>query len=1013
MDKIQMKAQITADQPNLEWLNDPQIFSVNRIPAHADFKFYQTENELVQGETKLKQSLNGTWKVNVSNNLETHPMEFYKSGFNDDEFSSIKVPGQLELQGFNNPKYVNTQYPWDGHEQLVPPQTPQKFNPVAAYIKNFKINNDLKNKDIFISFQGVQTAFYVWINGMFVGYSEDSFTPSEFNISKYLNDGINKLSVEVFKYSSASWIEDQDMIRLSGIFRDVYLYARPKTHIQDANFIPTLNDELDEGLLNISININNSSENPLLNVQLLNDKNQKVINQNLSLFELNKSTFRLKKPQLWSAESPSLYKIEIRLYNNNSIIDIISSKIGFRKFEEKNGVMYLNGKRIIFKGVNRHEFDYKYGHSVTKEDMLFDIKFMKRNNINAVRTSHYPNQTLWYELCDKYGIYMIDEANVETHGTWLQIEDKDNSWNIPGDRIEWLPTILDRDNSMFQRDKNHPAILIWSCGNESYAGKDLVKSVQWFHEHDNSRLVHYQGFFRAGFDQEYSDVISEMYYKPQEVEKCIKEHPNRPFIQCEYMHSMGNSTGGMKLHTDLENKYPQYQGGFIWDYLDQGLLTVNNQGKRVISYGGDWDDRPSDYEFCGDGILLADRTPSPKVAEVKQDYSNIKLRVDNEGFTVSNENLFVSTNNLIFVARILKNGEYIWNKKYELDVKAQNHQEQLVSWPKVADPGEYIVEVSAQLKNNTLWAHKGYEITFTQNELKNIQYPITEKDSINVVIGSTNIGVSGEHFSLQLSKAQGGLTSYKYDGKEFISEVPMTSYWRATTNNDQGYNGGFEFGQWYTAGKFQKLIGDKVIRDDKYVTVIFKYQLALSVESYNTISYKVTQDGKVQINANYEGIDSLPILPAFGIDIRIPHEYCNYKYYGLGPDENYIDRNNGVKLGIYTGTAFNNLTPYLVPQETGNHCGTRWLEVLNDKGKGLRFSALNEPFEQSVLPYSEYELENAKHHYELPDPYCTRVRILAKQMGVGGDDSWGAPVHSQYQISSDKRISLHFELQGI
>lgn len=1001
-------------KPSFDWLTDPKVFSINRCSAHADFGFYNNKEEASSNISSLKQSLNGKWKVDVAPNLSSYPENFYKLNFNDNGFSYIDVPGQLELQGFNNPKYVNTQYPWDGHEQLTPPNIPQDFNPVASYITHFQLDKNLTEKEIFISFQGVQTAFYVWLNGHFVGYSEDSFTPSEFNITDYITDGDNKLAVAVFKFSSASWLEDQDMIRLSGIFRDVFLHGRNKTHIEDLHATPLLNEDLSIGTLDLSLKINNYSTNDKVSFNLLDSLNKTALNSNLlSLNQINDSTFKINNPKLWSAEEPNLYTLIITLQENNEIKEVITSKIGFRKFEIKKGIMYLNNKRIIFKGVNRHEFDYKFGHSVTKEDMMYDIKLMKQNNINAVRTSHYPNQSLWYKLCDEYGLYMIDEANLETHGTWLQIDDKGKSWNVPGDDESWLPSILDRDNSMFQRDKNHPSILIWSCGNESYAGKVLVQSVDWFHQHDKTRIVHYQGFFRAGFDQEYSDVITQMYYKPQEVEKCIEENPDRPFIQCEYMHSMGNSTGGMKLDTDLEDKYPQYQGGFIWDYIDQGLLTINAQGKEVISYGGDWDDRPSDYEFCGDGIIFANREPSPKMAEVKQDYSNIKLSINEKEFTINNKNLFIDTTNLNFVIKLLKDGKYIWTDCVKVNVKPQESKSVHIEWPEMIDPGEYVAEISAQLAEKTIWAPKDFELSFAQKVLSIVPNKTSENKNINVVMGSTNIGVKGSNFSIQISKAQGGLTSYKYNGTEFISEPLKTSYWRALTNNDEGYNGGFDSGIWLTAGKFQKLIDTNIEKKDKSITASFTYKLATIDEATNTITYTITQSGQVSIKATYHATKGLPIIPAFGIDIKLPLKFNNYSYYGLGPDGNYSDRDNGVKLGIFKGTSESNCTPYLVPQENGDHGNTRWLEVTDKNGNGLRFSKIDNTFDQSVLPYSEYELENAKHQFELPTPYCTRVRILSKQMGVGGDDSWGAPVQKQYQISSDKDISFEFNLKGI
>lgn len=998
--------------PTLDWLSDPQVFQINRLPAHADFAFYQNQAEFQSKKTSLKQSLNGTWKVHVAQNLSTAPLNFYKNDFNDSGFSYVKVPGQLELQGFNHPKYVNTQYPWDGHEQLVPPAIPQKFNPVASYVKRFELKDNLKNKKVFLSFQGVQTAFYVWLNGHFVGYSEDSFTPSEFDISDYLLSGTNRLAVAVFKYSSASWLEDQDMIRLSGIFRDVYLYAVPATYIKDLHYQPVLNADFSEGKVSVTAEVENKNEQTKFRFELFAPDKHKVLEQTLSDKELAQAVFKVAHPQLWSAEEPNLYNAVLSIFNQENLVEITSTQIGFRRFEKKNGIMLLNGKRIVFKGIDRHEFDYRFGHSVTKEDMIFDVKFMKQHNINAVRTSHYPNHPFWYKLCDQYGIYMIDEVNLETHGCWLQIDALGKSWNIPGDHPEWLPAIIDRDNSMFQRDKNHPAILIWSLGNESYTGKDLVASANWFHQHDQSRLVHYEGFFRGGANQKYSDMDTHMYWKPQDIINQLEKHTDRPFIQCEYMHSMGNSTGGMKLDTELADKYPNYQGAFIWDFIDQGLLTTDPRGQKCISYGGDWTDRPSDYEFCGDGILLADRTPSPKAAEVKQDYSNIKIRIDQDGFTIKNKNLFINTANLIFTAKVLKDGKLLKEQDFNLVVEPGKSLQQSLPWSTGTQPGEYVAEVAAKLKNDTLWAPKNYEICFAQKLIKSINKPAAQKSKLNLVNGSTNIGVSGEHFSLQLSKAKGGLSSYKYDGQEYISEIPKSSYWRALTNNDDGYNGGFELGMWSIAGKYQKLIDSDIAQTETTVTMSFKYQLALPEKVFNTITYTVTQDGAVTVTLSYPGHKNLPNIPAIGVDFKLPLQFNHYEFYGLGPDENYSDRNNGVKLGIFKGNAQDNFTPYLVPQEAGNHGATRWLKVYDNNGRGLKFTALNKPFKQSVLPYSEYEIQNAYHHYELPQPYCTRVRILAKQMGVGGDDSWGAPVHAQYQIKADSPITLTFKFQG-
>lgn len=998
--------------PQLSWLDDPTVFQINRCSAHAHFEYFPDEKSYQAGYNPLIQKLNGIWKVNVSNNLAVHPRDFYKENFDEAAFKDIKVPSQLELSGFNNPQYVNTQYPWDGHEKVTPPKTPKIYNPVAAYIKHFDLNEALKDKKLLLSFQGVQTAFYVWLNGKFIGYSEDAFTPSEFDITQFVREKDNKLAVEVFKYSSASWIEDQDMIRLSGIFRDVYLYAEPESYISDFHAIADLSDDLRSAQLTIGMKVNNPKEDLVINYELFDKENAKIINQSFPCKKLNSQTFNIENPFLWSAEEPNLYKLKLTILSGNKVVQIVTDKIGFRKFEKKNGIMYLNNKRIIFKGINRHEFDCKTGHAVSREDMLFDIKFMKQHNINAVRTCHYPNQNLWYKLCDEYGIYVIDEVNLETHGSWLQIKEKGKSWNIPGDHQEWLSAILDRDNSMFQRDKNHPSILIWSLGNESYAGKVLVESSKWFHKHDKTRLVHYEGFYNAGYDQEYSDMVTRMYYKPQEIENYLENHPEKPFIECEYAHSMGNSTGNLTMYTQLEEKYPQYQGGFIWDYLDQALQI---SGEKELSYGGDWDDRPSDYEFCGNGILFGDRTPSPKACEVKQDYSNIKLTVDKTGFKVKNKNLFINTDNLVFVTKILKDGNLIWTNRYNLKIEPEKELYQKVDWLNKLedDDSEYIAEVSVQLKKNTSWAKAGFEVCFEQAILKefNFKAELSNKP-INYVNGHENIGVSGDNFSLLISKTRGGLTSYKFMGKEFITEVPQISYWRATTNNDQGYNAQYELGQWLIAGKYQKLVDCQIKAKSTSLKVSFKYQLNISQPAFNNIAYLIDQTGKVEVEIRFDGLKEMPILPAFGMDIKLPQEFNQYEFYGKGPQENYLDRKNGTKFGIHHGDSCSNFTKYLVPQECGNHCDTRWLRVYNNQGLGLKFKAIDESFEQSVLPYSEYELENVKHRFELPDPYCTRVRILAKQMGVGGDDSWGAPVQEKYQIDSSQKQELMFSFEG-
>ena len=997
----------------LSWLEKPDVFAINRLEAHSSHKFYASQEEYQNKETSLKQSLNGLWKFSYAQNPDLRVKKFYKEDFNDSGFDTIKVPGHIQTQGYDHLQYINTQYPWDGLDELRPPYISKKYNPVGSYVKTFTVDKSLKNKRIFISFQGVETAMYLWLNGKFIGYSEDSFTPHDFELTDFIReDSENRLAVEVYKRSSASWIEDQDMFRFSGIFRDVFLYAIPEVHVRDIFAKTTLDDSYKDGILLLNTKLEGNLENTEINVELY-DKDQVVWSRKEKAREKTFMDIKLENIKKWSAETPYLYDLKITLVKNRKVIEVATQKIGFRRFEMKDGIMLINGKRIVFKGVNRHEFDYLHGRAISEDVMLHDIKFFKQNNINAVRTSHYPNQTRWYELCDEYGIYVIDETNLESHGSWQKLGECEPSWNVPGSKEEWLDNVLDRANSMFQRDKNHASVIIWSCGNESYAGDDIVKMHDFFHKVDDSRLVHYEGVTWNRDFEEATDMESRMYAKPQEIEEYLQGNPSKPYISCEYIHSMGNSTGGMKLYTDLEDKYPQYQGGFIWDYVDQAMLKTDDFGEKVLGYGGDFDERATDYEFSGDGIVFADRTPSPKAAEVKQLYANVKVKVTEEGVIIKNDNLFIDTSAYIFETIVKRDGQKIWQKDYSFNVLPQTKQEEVIDWPNIEKiPGEYIFEVNVCLKESVAWANERHELSFGQLVTK-----VSSKDNeivsgkLNVVHGDVNIGINGDGFSVLLSRAEGGIVSLAYNGKEYITRTPKTTFWRAMTDNDRGVKHGFDRGVWLQAGLYQKLVDVNVKEELSEITVSFKWKLPLAKEVYNVISYTVTPDGKVKVTAKYFGVDGLPSLPAYGYELKLKRKYNQYKFYGLGPDENYIDRDNGVKLGIYEGDADTNLAPYLVPQETGNHRGTRWLEVTDVYGEGLRFVANGDTFESSVLPYSEYEIEQAMHQEELSNPHYTWVRLLAAQMGVGGDDSWGAPVQKQFWIPSNKDLTVSFTIE--
>lgn len=1002
------------NKPSLDWLEDPEIFRVNRIDAHSDHWFYEkVEDVKLEDAMPLKQNLNGKWRFSYSENPSLRIKEFYKDEFDINGFDYIEVPGHIQLQGYDKCQYINTMYPWEGHDELRPPHISKTYNPVGSYVTFFEVKDELKNKQTFISFQGVETAFYVWVNGEFVGYSEDTFTPSEFDITDYLREGENKLAVEVYKRSSASWIEDQDFWRFSGIFRDVYLYAVPETHVNNIFIKTDLYDDFKNAKLNAELKMIGNSETTVETYLEDKEGNKIAISEKVPFSDELTLYLDAQNISLWSAEEPNLYTLYILVKKKDgTLVEVVTQKIGFRHFEMKDKIMCLNGKRIIFKGVNRHEFSARRGRSITKEDMLWDIKFLKQHNINAVRTSHYPNQSLWYKLCDEYGIYLIDETNLESHGSWQKMGQIEPSWNVPGSLPEWQAAVLDRASSMVERDKNHPSVLIWSCGNESYAGEDIYQMSEYFRKKGPSRLVHYEGVTRCREFDDTSDMESRMYAKAAEIEEYLNDNPKKPYISCEYMHSMGNSTGGMMKYTELEDKYLMYQGGFIWDYGDQALYRKLPDGKEVLAYGGDFTDRPTDYNFSGNGLIYADRTISPKAQEVKYLYQNVKLEPDAKGVIIKNQNLFVNTDKYDLYYIVERDGKLV--RDGYLNVSVAPGEEKYIELPieKYNFLEEIVLTTSLRLVQDTLWAEKGYEVAFGQKVIK-------EKSDMNnhnseskmkIIHGDVNIGVHGKDFKVIFSKQEGGIVSLRYNNKEFITRTPKTFYWRATTDNDRGNKHEFRCGQWLAATMGQKYVDFSVEEFDEKITLYYTYQLPTVPSTNVKITYEVSGEGIIKVNVKYKGVSELPELPILGMNFKLLAEFNSFSWYGMGPEENYIDRCEGSKLGIYDSTPIDNLSRYLVPQECGNRTGTRWLVVKNDKNEGLKFTYGKAPFEFSVLPYSNMELENALHIEELPSVNFTHVNIIGKQMGVGGDDSWGAPVLPEFCIDSSKDLEYSFAI---
>lgn len=1014
-------------------IKDPAFFAQNRVKAHSDHHYYKNHRELAEKNESFRQNLNGLWKFQYARNLAEAPAGFEAEDFDCKGWEDIRVPAHIQMEGYDKPQYVNVQYPWDGHEAIEPGEIPTQFNPVASYVKYFTVPENMQGKRLFVSFQGVESGFALWCNGSYVGYSEDTFTPSEFELTSYLKEGENKLAVQVFKWTSGSWCEDQDFFRFSGIFRDVYLYSIPDTHVSDIRIKTILNDTYDRGNLEIVLEAIGNGKVELI----LTRQGEEAARTEVEIKDGQSTVVELtiEQPALWSAEQPNLYNLMIQVTDNQEQLqELIPQRVGFRRFAIEDGIMKLNGKRIVFKGVDRHEFSSRRGRVPNHDELLRDIVTMKRNNINAIRTSHYPNDSALYALCDEYGLYLIDECNMETHGMWDMVGR--GVWPIekalPGDRQEWKDLLLDRVNSMYQRDKNHPSIIIWSCGNESFGGSVIYEMSKLFHALDDTRLVHYEGVCNDRRYNDTSDMESRMYPSAAAVKEFLQKDRSKPYLLCEYTHAMGNSCGGMHKYTDLTDEEPLFQGGFIWDYIDQSIYHKDRYGKEVLGYGGDFDDRPCDYNFSGNGIAYGgERMPSPKMQEVKFNYQNISIQIQDDQFTVINKNLFTNTDVYDCKISLTLDGRQIADTRVDIGVEPLSQQtyqlprwRYLTPWSKeepwmATDAGEYVVTVSFVLKEDTLWAQRGHEVAFGQG-IYEIEAPQQRKPQsyMKVTDGTYNLGIKGEHFEVLFDKGGKGLVSYVYGGREMIKAIPKPNFWRAPTDNDNGNQMPFRYAQWKLASMYQLngIPGSKepnpvIVQETDKVTVTYTYYLPTTPESSCEVVYTVTGDGTVHTALSYDPPKGIHDMPEFGMLFKFDADYENLTWYGYGPAETYCDRERGGKLGIHHNKVADNIAQYLVPQECGNHTHVRRASVTDNLGRGIEFSGKELSF--SALPYTPHELENAMHSYELPPVYYTVVRVALQQMGVAGDDSWGARTHEEYLIDVTRPLKLEFDFKGI
>ena len=1006
-------------------VKDPQYFKDGRMDAHSDHTYYRDGEEAQEKETSFRYDLNGIWKFHYARNYGSAIPGFEKTEYCCKDWDDIRVPAHIQMEGYDVPQYANVQYPWEGHEDIHPGEIPEHFNPVASYVKYFEVPEEMQGKRLFISFQGAESGIALWLNGHFVGYSEDSFTPSEFELTEYVKEGENKLAAQVFKWTASSWCEDQDFFRFSGIYRDVYLYTVPEVHVYDLQIRAIPDETLSVAALEIRTNTWGKGE---VKITLSKD-GETVIEDKKALDGEEIYAWKVENPMLWSAEDPQLYDLKMEIYNESGELqEVIPQKVGFRRFEMKDGIMTLNGKRIVFKGVNRHEFSSVSGRHVSEEELRKDLKIMKQNNINAIRTCHYPDASLIYELCDEYGIYMIDETNLESHGSWDTAEfTKDYTYVVPHDKPEWLDMMLDRANSMYQRDKNHAAILIWSCGNESFGGKDIFEMSQFFHKADPTRLVHYEGVCHDRRYNDTSDMESQMYPSVEAIKEFLAKDDSKPFVCCEYTHAMGNSCGAMHKYTDLTDTEPKYQGGFIWDYIDQSIYKKDRYGKEFQAYGGDFGERPTDYNFSGNGIAYGgNRDVSPKMQEVKFNYQNITAEVSADSVKVINKNLFVNTDIFDCKVTVAKDGKVIRKASLATAVAPLSEETYALPLTKEEKAGEYAVTVSFHLKEDKVWAKAGHEVAFGQYVYK-VEVPKKAcPEGVEVICSTHNIGVRGAHFEVLFSVLNGGLTSYKYAGKEMIEAIPKPNFWRAPTDNDCGNLMGMRYGQWKIASMYlshkdfrQGPYGPgnvpEVEVNEKTVKVTYTYLMPTTPTSECKLSYEVFGDGRVKTTLTYDPVKELGDMPEFGVIFKFNADYDRVEWYGLGETETYSDRKKGAKLGIYANKVADNMARYMVPQECGAKEEVRWAKVTDRKGRGMLFEMdeNNGPMMFSALPYTPHEMENAMHPYELPEVHYTVVRVAKDQMGVGGDDSWGARTHEEYLLKTDKKMEFSFVFKGL
>lgn len=992
-----------------EWKN-PEINAVNRAPMHTNYFAYSSSEEAAKADKENSSNfmtLNGIWKFNWVKNADARPTDFYRTDYNDKGWGQMKVPGVWEMNGYGDPIYVNVGYAWRSQYKNNPPYVPIENNHVGSYRKEIIIPAEWSGKEIFAHFGSVTSNMYLWVNGKYVGYSEDSKLEAEFNLTKYLKPGKNLIAFQVFRWCDGTYLEDQDFFRYSGVGRNCYLYSRNKKYIQDIRVTPDLDSNYTNGTLNVALNLNGSGT---VELNLTDPAGKSVATAQVNGNGQKSVVMDVSNPEKWTAETPNLYTLTATLKNGSNTLEVIPVKVGFRKIELKGGQILVNGQPVLFKGADRHEMDPDGGYVVSRERMLQDILRMKQLNINAVRTCHYPDDNLWYDLCDQYGIYVVAEANIESHGMGYG---KETLAKNPS----YKKAHMERNQRNVQRGYNHPSIIFWSLGNEAGYGPNFEQCYTWIKNEDKTRAVQYE---QAGTN-EFTDIFCPMYYDYDACKKYSEGNIDKPLIQCEYAHAMGNSQGGFKEYWDLIRKYPKYQGGFIWDFVDQSNHWKNKDGIDIYGYGGDFNKYDaSDNNFNDNGLISPDRRPNPHAHEVGYFYQSIWTTpgdLSKGEIKVYNENFFRDLSAYYMEWQLLANGEVMQTGVVQdLNVAPQQTAtlKLNLNTEKICPCKELLLNVTYKLKAAETLMPAGSTVAYDQLtirpytakalELKNqkasnldIVVPVIKDNDHNYLI------VEGENFIIEFNKHNGYLSRYEADGMQLLNPGAQLTpnFWRAPTDNDYGAGLQHRYAVWKNPGL--KLTSLKQSIENEQAIVQAEYEMK-AVKGKLFLTYVINNEGAVKVTQKIEAgkEEKVSDMFRFGMQMQMPENFNEVEYYGRGPVENYADRNHSTLIGKYRQTVAEQFYPYIRPQETGTKTDLRWWRVLNISGNGLQFVG-DAPFSASALNYSIESLDDGvqkdqRHSPEVAKAPFTNLCIDKVQMGLGCVNSWGTLPLEKYRV---------------